>query len=141
MKFVDFTGTTLLDLQGVRRDVLSGTFTAEELANRVVEEWIPYLECDQCGKASYCRFTKPSPYVSGQLAEIRCGVAEKALHNFVNSTFHLLEEADTTRLQDYLDGLHYFCRFVYETELLIGSFISDGIIGWYGEYAPALLVS
>jgi hypothetical protein len=137
MTTYDFSGLTIPSPFGNDRISVGGELSSEEIGERLIEEWIPYLECHECGRHTYCRYAEPLPDSHGRYKEIRCGVAADAIRNFVAATFPLIGEASEDQLQAYLDGTYHFCRFVSESETAIGGFISRGFVEFLGEMAPA----
>jgi hypothetical protein len=116
---------------------LKGEFDKESLANKLVERWIPYYECHKCGRADYCKFTIPHKYVDNKFQDIQCGVVVKVLRNFIDQTFNLLDKYNKEQLQKYFDGLYYFQKFIYQTELETGMFLDKGMLDWYREFSPS----
>lgn len=136
---IDLHGMSLLDIYGVERAPLGAeTPTAGQLADEFVEQWIPYMECHKCGKADYCKFAKPHPVNPHKKLEIKCGVCETAIRNFVSLTFAVACSLPPRLRQNYLDGAFYFCKFVLEAEQSVGGAIDTDYLNWLGEYAPAL---
>ena len=129
---------SLFDIYGVERIPVAGSYTSDELASMFVDEWIPYLECHKCGRSSYCKFAKPSPHNPAKMLEIKCGVAELIVRNFVERTINFADALDAQQKQAYLDGAYYLTRFIVETEQSIGGAMSTGILDWMGENAPTV---
>jgi hypothetical protein len=135
---MDFTGYKIFDIYGVERIPLVGNLDAQGLAHKLIDEWIPYFECEKCGRADYCKYTKPDKYRPERLADIKCGVIVEAITNFVRHTFPLLEKMTTEQVQAYLDGAFHLEQFLYNTEQTTGMFIDDAILRFFGDYAPTL---
>jgi len=135
---MDFSGYKIFDIYGVERVALEGNLDANALAAKFIEEWIPYYECEKCGRHDYCKYTQPDEYIPKRLAEIKCGVIVNAMTNFVRHTFPLLEKMDVEQIQAYLDGAFYLEQFLYEAEQTTGMFIDDAILKFFGDYAPTL---
>lgn len=133
---IDLTGLSLL-VDERRREDLSGTYDAEKLAGLFFNWWVPYLECQKCSRHEYCDFTKPHPYPlprsAGRLAEIKCGVVEKVIANYVQGVFPLLLTYSKRELQAFLDGSYHLVQFVYDAEQLIGSMMNEYYMKWLGE--------
>ena len=133
---MDFTGYNIFDSEGIKRIELDGNLDAQTLAYKLIDEWIPFFECKKCGRADYCKYTQTDKYRSGRLADIRCGIIVEAITNFVRHTFPLLEKMTTEQVQAYLDGAFHLEKFLYNAEQATGWFINDGILQFFGEYAP-----
>jgi hypothetical protein len=116
-----------------QREELAGSYTAAELAEALASDWIPYFECEHCGRRTYCKYTKPDPYRAGRLAEIQCGVVVTMISYYVGGVFPLLRTLSREELQDFLDGSYYLVKFVYQAELHIGYMIDEDFIEWLGN--------
>ena len=134
---LDLAGTTLLDIFGVERMPIDGDFDAKSLGDILVRSWIPYMECHKCGKGAYCKFALPNPHNPAKKLEIKCGVAETALRNFIERTILLAEPLDVPSKQAYLDGAFFLTKFVLDAEQSIGSSINKDLLDWLGDFAPA----
>lgn len=130
-------GLTLLDIYGVERAPLRGDLNSRQLADLFVENWIPYMECHKCGRSDYCRFARPHPTNEHKKLEIKCGVAEVAIRNFVDRTFEIAERLDASPRQAYLDGSFHLVRYVLESEQTIGNAINSAFLDWLGKYSPS----
>lgn len=135
---LDVTGCTILDIYGAERIRLEGRMDSVGLTTVLVENWIPYMECHKCGKADYCRYALPHPRNEHKKQEIRCGVAQTVLTNFISRTFAIAGELDEQGRQDYLDGAFHLTRFVLEAEQSIGTVLNVEFLEWYGEFAPSI---
>jgi hypothetical protein len=129
-------GCTLLDIYGVERTTLSGHVSPRQLGDLFVDNWIPYMECHKCGRSDYCRFAKPHPHNEHKKLEIRCGVAETAIRNFVDHTFEMARDLALPQRQAYLDGSFHLLRFILEAEQTIGNAICTDFLNWLGKYSP-----
>jgi hypothetical protein len=129
---IDLAGLTILTLDD-QREELAGSYTAAELAEVFVSDWIPYFECEKCGRRAYCKYTKADPYRAGRLAQIQCGVLVTMISHYVGGVFPLLRTLSRQELQGFLDGSYYLVKFVYETELHIGHMIDEDFIEWLGN--------
>lgn len=59
-------------------------FSADDLCEKLIDEWIPYIDCERkCHKSDYCKFTEPHPHVVDRLNDIKCGVAKNVLKNII----------------------------------------------------------
>uniref|UniRef100_A0A7C4XGR1 Uncharacterized protein n=1 Tax=candidate division WWE3 bacterium TaxID=2053526 RepID=A0A7C4XGR1_UNCKA len=138
MHDIKINNLTVFDIYGASRVPISGSFNADTLASFFIEIWIPYFECEKCGKSSYCKYVQPDPHRRDRLKDIKCGVAAEAIRNFVKHTFGILTDLDETQLQHYLDGAFHFFKYVYSSEILNGSFVSSDHLEYFGDFAPLL---
>ncbi|MEW6717541.1 MAG: hypothetical protein AB1345_08565 [Chloroflexota bacterium] len=134
---IDLTGFTLLDVYGLEHIDVSGNFSEEKLAQLFIDEWIPYYECHKCSRVDYCKYPQPVSPGSYRMMDIQCGVVVAGIKNFVRSIFPLLKELDKVALQGILDGAHYLTRFLFDTEIKIGSAMDSAYIDYLEDFAPA----
>jgi len=104
----------------------------------MIENWIGYFECHKCGKWDYCKYAQKHPSNPNRSKEIRCGIAIDFITNFINTTFHLIENLNEYQKQAYLNSAYYLTEFVINTEQVIGRFTSKEHIEGCGEYAPSV---
>lgn len=135
---IDFSGLSILDIYGVERLPLHGQYSYDELANLLVENWIPYMECHKCGKSDYCKYALPHPHNPHKKQEIRCGVAEAVLRNFLKHTVAIAVPLNSDGKRAYLDGAFFLTKFVLQAEQSIGNVADPEILDWYGDFAPGV---
>lgn len=129
----------IYDNYGIRNIPLQGTFDADSLSQKLIDEWIPYIDCERkCLRSDYCKYTQPSPYHPDRLTDVKCGIGVNTLKNFVDCTFHILKSLSPENVQNYLDGAFYLSQFVLHAERTVGSCVEKYMIEDYGEYAPAI---
>ena len=140
---VDLAGCTIPDFgERFRQDVSGhGQLTVEILADLLVHEWVPYTECDHCGRFSYCAFVERNPYNPDRAQDIRCGVAVKALREFITRTAHLVSGGPAPDVQAYLDGAFHFFRYTHDAEIGTGRFLDAGMLDFYAEQVPMVFGS
>src|SRR5580698_414511 len=114
---INLDGLMLFDISGIKRLPQKNEVNESQLANRFIEEWIPYFECHKCGRFDYCKFARPKPLNPSLSIEIKCGVAENILKNFVRSTFPALKNYSKEQLQAYLDAAYYLSQYALDTEI------------------------
>ena len=136
---MDFTGYKIFDGAGVKRIAIDGDLDAQGLATKLIDEWVPFYECEKCGRDDYCKYTQPDKYRQGRLADIRCGVVVEAIKNFVKHTFPLLEKMTAKQVQAYLDGAFHLERFLYWAEQTTGMFIDDAMLEFFGDARAKVL--
>lgn len=133
---VDVNGCTIFDMSGVERQPVTGTLAAEELAEILVESWIPYFECHGCGRWRSCPYVVRHQLNPHRALDIKCGVAAKALEEFAARTARLASGRPVEDVQAWLDAAWHFFKFVYGSELQNGVFLSGGLLDHYGDLAP-----
>lgn len=138
MQEVNVTDLTLIDIYDAARKPLSGNFTAETLSRLLVEEWVPFVECQQCGRSDYCRFAQPIPDSPGQFVEIRCGVTATALTNFITRTFDVFSNLSPEHRQDYLDAAFHYARYVHDSEQILGMHLSKRHLDYWSQFSPVV---
>ena len=105
----------------------NGNFSISELNEILIKEWIPYRSCCSCGKKDYCKFYN-------QVDEsYQCGVAIKALNNFLQDTFFEVLNSTTNEKQKFLNSVFFFCKYVIQSEQINGVLINRenfNLHGW-----------
>lgn len=134
MQRMDITNLEIFDISGVSHRSLKGTFSENELALLMIEEWIPYFECHKCGRYDYCKFrASPHPANPNRSEDIRCGVTVSIMKNFVNSSFPLMLKCSVKQKQDFLDAAFYFCSYINFNEQLLGAYLNEDIVTFFGN--------
>lgn len=127
---------TTINPYGLHPLDLIGEYSKDSLKEELIKRWIPYYECHKCGRSDYCKFTIPHEHVRGKLKDIQCGVVVSVMKNFIEQTFKLLHSYSNHQLQEYFDGLYYFQKFIYQTELETGLFLDNEALNYYQEHSP-----
>lgn len=138
---IDLTGYEIFDIYGVERKKLKGIFTADRLAQTLIDEWVRHVECHKCGRSDYCKYVKQHSHNPHKMLDIQCGVLVDVMKNFMNSTFHLLQHMTPQQIQCYLDGAYYFSQFVYDAEQAIGIYMNEDFVRFFGEHSPRIFSS
>lgn len=133
---MNFDGLFVFDIYGVERLPLAGELEASRLADRLVQEWIPYYECHKCGRFDYCKYVQRLPQNPILARDIKCGVVESALRLFVEHTFDLLGTLKTTQRQDYLDAAFHYTQFVLDAEIDIGRYMNPSMVKYWMDLGP-----
>lgn len=137
---MDFSDLSIFEIDGITRRDLHGEYNEQQLTSVLIEAWIPYYECDKCGKVDFCKYTEPNPHQPGRKKDIKCGVAVNALQNFVRVSFPVLLRIEKRHQQNVLDAAYYFTRYIYESELYNGLCIDSKILDWFGSYSLGTMV-
>lgn len=128
------SGCTILDIYGAERIVLRGDYTRDRLAETMIENWVPYIECHKkCFRSDSCRY---APKIKNQ--DIRCGVVVEAIQNLVSATYSLLVTWTRTQIQQYLDGAYFLSQFILGVENAIGVCTNAECISSWQKWAPML---
>ena len=135
---MDLDGLEVFDGFGPARIRLTGDYTPEELADRLVQSWIPFFECHRCGRFSYCEFVQRKPDFPSQAYDIQCGVVVAVINNFVQAMAPLIPGMEKSERQDLLDAAFYLVMFIYDTELHTGQLMSEKVAEYWGSLAPSL---
>jgi hypothetical protein len=134
---IKFESLPLLDIYGDPVGELTGEFTAEQLSDHLVYEWVAYVECHRkCSRADSCKFTVPVPGHKGVYEEIPCGVKSTFIKNFIKLAFPVLLSADEEQQEKLLGAAYYLSEYVIDSEVQIGMLLNDNTLEWLGEYAP-----
>jgi hypothetical protein len=132
---MNLTGLSIADMAGVERLLLDGDYTAEALAEKLIEEWIPYFECHKCGRWSYCKYAQRHPANPARSVDIKCGIAIDCLRNLCESAYPILEKMNQEQLQSFLDGAFHYFGFVYSAEQWIGMNMEKGFHEYFKDYS------
>ncbi len=103
------------------------------MAERLIDEWIPFYECHRCGKGDYCKYAISISPNSSKKEDIKCGVAKVSLRNFILRTIFVIEGKTKDSKQKYLDAAYHFYKFVIDSEQWNGIFISNRKLNWWGD--------
>ena len=133
-KEMNLSGHTILGFFGADHIPLDGDYSFDRLAETMIENWVPYIECHRkCSRADSCKY---APKKKG--LDIRCGVVVEALRNFVNATFEILKGLNKKQRQGYLDGAFFLSQFVLEQEGSVGMCTDKDCVEDWGTSAPML---
>ncbi|ADQ78790.1 hypothetical protein Palpr_0634 [Paludibacter propionicigenes WB4] len=139
MDLIEFKNIEIFEINGSSKIKFEGLYSPIELAREFTKRWIPYYECHKCGKGDYCKFAIPYFGDNYYKQDIQCGVAKKALENYILRTFHVLNNANKQKQQNYVDSAFYFFKYIYLSEQLNGLFINDDKLEYLGKYSISLL--
>jgi hypothetical protein len=124
-------------MMGTKRLALSGDFEADSLADALVKEWVPFVDCDKvCARVDNCPFAQALPDNPERHRDIRCGVMVAFIQNYLRSTFKKIDGKHKSAVESYLHGLYHLSQFVLNAEALIALATSDENVRWYGEASP-----
>lgn len=133
---IDLTGLSILDIHGAEKIRLDGSFDAPSLSERLVEEWVPFVECHKCGRFDYCKFVRRYPDDPDHAEEIRCGITTTALQRFISSTFKHVASAQLSDRQRYLDAAYHFTQFAHKAEGQLGLIQDREMVEYWGDLQP-----
>ncbi len=138
-EYMDLTDYKIFDSYGIKNITLDGKYDENALAQKLIDEWIPYIDCERkCPRSDFCKYTKPHPHFPDRLTDIKCGVGVETLKNFIKFTFHIFEKLSNEKVENYLGGAFYLLQFVLSTERAVGLIVDEDYIKSYDDYAPAL---
>lgn len=138
MTILKFRNNEIFEINGSSKEPFDGDFSPQELADVLVQRWIPYCECRSCGKRDYCKYNNSGLSNCLENEDIQCGIAKKALENFILRTSHEIENDDQQKHQDYLDCVFYFCQYIFLSEIINGAFLDNEKLNHYGSYISHL---
>ena len=125
------------DIYGIKDTVLDGEFSKEELIEKLVNQWVPYVDCERkCFRSDYCIFTQKNIHNPNRLTDAQCDVAVRALHIFINSTYNILESLENDLIEKYFEGAYHYTKFILDAEHVIGRAIDKIAIENFGEFCP-----
>jgi len=130
---------SILDVYGVERISLAGELTADQLANKLVDFWVPYVTCSRkCSRSDYCRHVYTEDGQRFPTAEVQCGVCAEALRGFIRVHFSEFRGLARRQKELFLDAACYLTAFVGHAEFGIGFCSDPETVEWWGEAAPLL---
>jgi len=133
---MNLSGLYILD--GNEKISLDGDYSKDILINKMIDNWVYYMECHKCGKSDYCKYTEPHNVNPHKKAEIQCGVVRDFIRNYVNSTFDSIQSLTHEQKQAYLDSAYYLSQYVQSAEIGIGTLINEDYLTTWEKFTPAL---
>jgi hypothetical protein len=125
-----------------RAPIPDGEYTIRELAERLRDGWIPYLECHKCGWFDSCPFPQRKPLYPDLAEDIQCGVANRILTNCLAAWWPRLQHMNHAGIQEFVDALFHFVQFVLSSHQSLGTLFDAWDPEWWGpDMAPQLMVS
>ena len=119
---------SIFDYSGHNRIYLNGEYFIDFFADLLINKWLPFFECHECGRGDYCKFTVPHRGNPDKKKDIKCGVVSTVIKNFLKSTYQIFQNLNEKDKQNYLNGLYYLQRYVYHAELRIGMLIDEEML-------------
>jgi hypothetical protein len=117
MQFIDIK---IPDLGGSLSERLDGAFTEKSLADKLIEHWVPYVNCHRkCLAASICQFVQ-KPH-----SEDKCGFKAKAIVTFVELSFKELKSRNPKDIQKMLMAGFHITEFMYVSQFYSGMMVGD----------------
>jgi hypothetical protein len=135
--YISLDGLSLINVGKDPID-LKGVYNSDTISKLMIENWIPSFECHKCGKWDYCKYAQKHPANPNRSVDIQCGIAIDFVRNYVSTTFSMIDELSTHEKQAYLNSAYYLTCYAQNSEQLIGTFISEEHLMYWGEYAPSI---
>lgn len=140
MEIADMEGISFLAYNGEDRKIYSQEISGHALFQLLCNEWLPYVECHQCGRWKACRYSAPPhPANPHRSLDQQCGVAEQALRVFLDAGLPYLTSKDEKIKMEFLDAAFHFTKYIFQSEQTVGNFLDSDIISWYGDHLPLIV--
>lgn len=119
---------------GSLTEVLDGAFTESALVEKLVELWVPYVNCHKkCLAARICSFAKEPRH------EDRCGFKSKSIATFVEWTFDDLIHENATDIQKMLIAGFHLTEFLYAGQFYNGMMVDDDAKAWCSSLGKSMM--
>ncbi len=113
----------------------------KELIEDLAAHWVRYIECHKCGWFSHCQYPQRFPGQPHRARDIQCGVALRALTNFVQSWWSAFVQMDVAQKQHFLDALFWWTEYVSEAVFSLGRISDVDHLTWCGPELAALTMT
>lgn len=120
LKILNFDGTEYIELG---EDV-----PVSLLKKELVNEWVPHFDCFKCGRKTYCKYAETRNGTDYLYHEVQCGVVKSFIEEYVDISADNFDKLSTISKNDFLLGLYYLSKFVFDSENYIGAFQQQGFI-------------
>ena len=115
-------------------EVLDGAFTESALVDKLVESWVPYVNCHRkCLAARICAFAQMP------LVEERCGFKAKAIATFVEWTFDDLKNRNANDIQKIITAGFHLTEFLYAGQFYNGMMVDDDSKAWCSSLGKPMM--
>lgn len=122
------------NFDGSLTEVLDGVFTESALTEKLVEFWVPYVNCHKkCLAARICSFAQ-KPRV-----EDRCGFKAKAIATFVEWTFDDLNNENTADIQKMMIAGFHLTEFLFAGQFYNGMMVDDDAKAWCTSLGKSMM--
>lgn len=126
--------TTIPDFDGSLTARLDGEFLERELTEKLVELWVPYVNCHRkCLAARICKFSQ-IPH-----AEERCGYKAKAISTFVEWTFKDMTNQNSREVEKMIEAGFHLTEFMYVSQFYNGMMVDDGAKAWSSSLGKSMM--
>lgn len=131
---IQIIDTAIPDYGGSLTERLDGVFTEKTLANKLIEYWVPYVNCHRkCLAARICQFAQ-KPH-----NEERCGFKAKAIATFVEWTFADLKKQNATDIQKMIIAGFHLTEFMYAGQFYNGMMVDDDAKAWCSSLGKSMM--
>ena len=122
------------DYSGSRTVQLNGEFTENDLTEKLIESWVPIVECHRkCLAARICTFAQ-DPH-----KEALCGFKAKAVATFVEWTFEDLKNQNTAEIEKMLTAGFHLTEFMYVGQFYNGMMLDDDAKAWCSPQGKSMM--
>ena len=118
----------ILNYDGTQEIEIGENVSFSNLKRELVDEWTPYFDCFKCGRKSYCKYAENRGGTDYLYNEVQCGVVRNFIEEYMNISAKEFNALSEPSRNDFLLGLYYLAKFVFDSENYIGAFQQRGFI-------------
>ncbi|WP_300176642.1 hypothetical protein [uncultured Aliivibrio sp.] len=118
----------IFNYDGTEEMEISENISANHLKKKLVDEWSPYFDCFKCGRKSYCKYSENRENTDYLYNEVQCGVVRSFIEEYIDISAIEFETLSDASKNEFLSGLYYLSKFVFDSENYVGAFQQHGFI-------------
>ncbi|WP_318483372.1 hypothetical protein [Photobacterium leiognathi] len=118
----------ILNYDGTEEIEIEKSLSQHDLKKTLVNEWTPYFDCFKCGRKSYCKYSENRTGTDYLYNEVQCGVVKSFIEEYIDISATEFETLSETSKNEFLLGLYYLSKFVFDSENYVGAFQQRGFI-------------
>ncbi|HFQ5568043.1 TPA: hypothetical protein ACGUM2_004428 [Vibrio vulnificus] len=118
----------ILNYKGTEDIEIEECLSHDALKKTLVDEWTPYFDCFKCGRKSYCKYSEKRAGVDYLYNEVQCGVVKNFIEEYIDISAAEFVTLSETSKNEFLLGLYYLSKFVFDSENYVGAFQQRGFI-------------
>lgn len=131
---IQISDTEIPGYGGTLTERLDGVFTEKALTDKLIEYWVPYVNCHKkCLAARICQFAQEPRN------EDRCGFKAKAIATFVEWTFEDLKNKNATGINKMIMAGYHLTEFMYAGQFYNGMMVDDDAKAWCSSLGKSMM--
>ena len=133
---IRFNNARIHDMYGDVIGTIDGDFTDDALIDRLVKEWVPYVECQRkCYSADTCAFVQPPR------KDERCGLQRAIISNYINIAKETISKGTDEEKEALLAGAFHLSQYAAQSSNKISLLADKDAIGGWEEYSHLVISS